>query len=53
MSFFETSRSSLRKDENADAKNNLLSKVQQLEELLARLEKQLNTLNLECDSVRD
>jgi prefoldin subunit 5 len=53
MSFFETSKSSLRRDENSDAKVNLLSKVQQLEELLARLEKQLSVLNLECTSVRD
>lgn len=53
MSVFETSKSTFRRDENSDARNNLLSKVQQLEELLARLEKQLSVLNVECESVRD
>lgn len=53
MNTFETSRSGFAKrDENVEAKNNLLVKVQQLEELLGRLEKQLRTLELECESVR-
>jgi|JI6StandDraft_1071083.scaffolds.fasta_scaffold28765_3 hypothetical protein len=54
MSLFETSgsRGFGKRDENAEAKNNLLVKVQQLEEFLARLEKQLRSLEMECGSVR-
>jgi hypothetical protein len=53
MSVFEVSKGSFfRRDENADTRNNLLTKVQQLEELLARLDKQRQILSLECESVR-
>lgn len=55
MNTFESSSrtgSFLRRDENSEAKNNFLSKINQLDELLARLTKQLQQLQLECSSVR-
>jgi hypothetical protein len=53
MSVYEVSKGSFfRRDENTDIRNNLLIKLQQLEEMLVRLDKQRQTLSMECDNVR-